>query len=214
MKIVVSIVDEPDDQTAPMRVAPSALRARGGWKTTTTISITFGGLGPWIRVNSMTTRGVQIDWYGAERRTRGVNAIAENIDQQTQTEAIGDQPIPPKAMPPRAKPPPPIYHAENFQGRLVDIREALSYHLTPSDERAMSCNPGLYWAAQCYILAWGLTSIERCEGRAPDVIFRNAYNSIMTEPLPAIIAIIRHECLPVNYHTGAVRKSGKWSETS
>ena len=32
MKIVISIVDEPDDQTAPMRVAPSALRARGGWK--------------------------------------------------------------------------------------------------------------------------------------------------------------------------------------
>ena len=30
----------------------------------------------------------------------------------------------------------------------------------------------------------------------------------MTEPLPAIIAIIRDECLPVNYHTGAVRK--KW----
>ena len=90
----------------------------------------------------------------------------------------------------------------------MDVREALSYHLTPSDERAMNCNPGMYWVAQCYILAWGLTSVERCEGRAPDAIFRNAYNSIMSEPLPAIIAMFRDECLPVNYHTGAVRK--KW----
>ena len=54
----------------------------------------------------------------------------------------------------------------------------------------------------------GLTSIERCEGRAPDVIFRNAFNNLMTEPLPAIISIIQRECLPVNFHTGSTRK--KW----
>ena len=90
----------------------------------------------------------------------------------------------------------------------MDVREALSYHLTPSDERAMNCNPGMYWVAQCYILAWGLTSAERCEGRAPDAIFRSAYNSVMSAPLPATVAPIRDLCLPVNYHTGAVRK--KW----
>ena len=50
--------------------------------------------------------------------------------------------------------------------------------------------------------------MERCEGRAPDAIFRDTYNNIMTESLTAIIAAIREECLPVNYHTGTGRM--KW----
>ena len=172
MKVVINVVEEPDEQSTPSRVAPSALRARSGWKSTTTISITFGGPEPRFRIKLLTTRSTQSYWCGTERRTRGVHAVTETYDEEVQTELVGDLSGPPKAAPPRPKPPPPIYHAENFRGRLVDVREALSYHLTPSDERAMNCNPGLYWIAQCYILAWGLTSLERCEGRAPDIIFQ------------------------------------------